>query len=195
MDVEGRVYESLDDTLEYSYHVAGTVGVMMAYVMGVRDEPTLDRASDLGIAFQLTNICRDVLDDAALGRVYLPSAWLAEVGVPADAVADPRHRTGLVEVARRMLAEAERYYASSRFGISRLRFRSAWAVAAARAVYRDIGRLVLRRGTEAWATRASTGRARKLWLALSGGVAALAAVTVGRGPDAEARTGLWTRRR
>ncbi|HSN54694.1 MAG TPA: squalene/phytoene synthase family protein, partial [Candidatus Sulfomarinibacteraceae bacterium] len=55
MDVEGRTYDTLDDTLEYCYHVAGVVGVMMAHLMGVRDEPTLDRATDLGLAFQLTN--------------------------------------------------------------------------------------------------------------------------------------------
>ena len=57
MDADDRVYKTVDDILDYSYHVAGVVGVMMAYLMGVRDAPTLDRASDLGLAFQLTNIC------------------------------------------------------------------------------------------------------------------------------------------
>ena len=82
MDVEGREYHTLTDTVEYCYHVAGVVGVMMAYIMGVRDEPTLDRATDLGLAFQLTNICRDVVEDAEVGRVYLPLDWLTEAGVP-----------------------------------------------------------------------------------------------------------------
>ena len=62
MDVEARDYRTLDDVLEYSYHVAGIVGVMMARVMGVRDDHVLDRACDLGLAFQLTNIARDVID-------------------------------------------------------------------------------------------------------------------------------------
>ncbi|MEE4211014.1 MAG: phytoene/squalene synthase family protein, partial [Parvularcula sp.] len=83
MDVAQKSYDSLEDTLRYSYHVAGVVGVMMAIVMGVdpQDDGTLDRASDLGIAFQLTNICRDVIDDALIGRVYLPGDWLREAGV------------------------------------------------------------------------------------------------------------------
>ncbi|MEM1410002.1 MAG: phytoene/squalene synthase family protein, partial [Pseudomonadota bacterium] len=96
MDVGQQDYTNLEDTLRYSYHVAGVVGVMMAIVMGVSpdDNDTLDRASDLGIAFQLTNICRDVIDDAAIGRVYVPAAWLEEAGVRAHprAVLDERNR-------------------------------------------------------------------------------------------------------
>ena len=90
MDVGNHVYRSFDDTLLYCYRVAGVVGVMMAQIMGVRDVPTLQRAADLGIAFQLTNIARDVLDDAGNGRCYLPVAWLAEVGLSAATLA----RTG-----------------------------------------------------------------------------------------------------
>src|SRR3546814_3739867 len=71
---------SSDLLLRYSYHVAGAVGVAMALVMGVdpRDETTLDRASDLGIAFQLANIARDVAEDAAADRCYLPVEWMVE---------------------------------------------------------------------------------------------------------------------
>jgi phytoene synthase len=96
---------------------------------------------------------------------------------------------------RRLLAEADRYYASSRLGISQLPFRSAWAVAAARAVYRDIGRVLRRRGDAAWDRRAATGRGRKLALVLAGGLTAAAAVTVGAGPGSQPRDGLWTRPR
>ncbi|MEQ1695350.1 MAG: phytoene/squalene synthase family protein, partial [Hyphomicrobiaceae bacterium] len=78
MDVRGQEYRALQDTLTYSYHVAGCVGVMMAMIMGVRDPATLQRACDLGLAFQLTNIARDVAADASVGRVYLPGDWLAE---------------------------------------------------------------------------------------------------------------------
>lgn len=193
MDVEGREYRTLDDTLQYCYHVAGVVGVMMAYIMGVRDEPTLDRAADLGVAFQLTNICRDVIDDAEVGRVYLPGEWLSEAGVTADQVRRPEHRGRVFEVARRVLAEADRYYASSWLGISQLPFRSAWAVAAANAVYRDIGRLILERGPRAWDARVSTGKARKALLALRAGLQAVAATTVGKGPNSSPRSGLWLR--
>jgi len=193
MDVEGREYLTLNDTLEYCYHVAGVVGIMMAYIMGVRDEPTLDRATDLGLAFQLTNICRDVMEDAEIGRIYLPRDWLDEAGVPVDEIRRPEHREGVFDVARRLLAEADRYYASSRLGISQLPLRSAWAVAAANAVYRDIGRVILDRGARAWDTRASTGKGRKVRLVLGAGLRAVYAATLGRGPKAEPRTGLWVR--
>ena len=84
------------------------VGVMMAYVMGAEGKDTLDRAADLGIALQLTNIARDVMDDASAGRVYLPRDWLAESGVPADEIQQRRHRGAVHYVVRRMLAEADR---------------------------------------------------------------------------------------
>jgi phytoene synthase len=195
MDVEGREYPTLNDTLEYCYHVAGVVGIMMGYIMGVRDEATLDRATDLGLAFQLTNICRDVMEDAEIGRIYLPRDWLDEAGVPVDEIRRPEHRGGVFEVSRRLLAEADRYYASSRLGISQLPLRSAWAVAAANAVYRDIGRVILDRGPRAWDTRASTGKGRKIRLVLGAGLRAVYTTTLGRGPEAEPRTALWVRPR
>ena len=195
MDVEGREYRILDDTVEYCYHVAGVVGVMMAYVMGVRDESTLDRATDLGLAFQLTNICRDVVEDAEVGRVYLPLDWLTEAGVPADQVAAPEHRAGVFEVVRRILFEADRYYQSAWLGISQLPPRSAWAVAAANAVYSDIGRLILERGPRSWDTRTSTSKARKISLVLGAGPKSWTARRWGKGPSDEPRDRLWTRPR
>ncbi|MCW8984950.1 MAG: phytoene/squalene synthase family protein, partial [Thermoanaerobaculales bacterium] len=195
MDVEGREYNTIEDTIEYCYHVAGVVGVMMAYIMGVRDEPTLDRATDLGLAFQLTNICRDVIEDAEVGRVYLPRDWLADAGVPIDGIANLEHRDGVFEVVRRILTEADRYYASSWLGISRLSPRSAWAVAAANAVYSGIGRLILERGPRAWDGRTSTSKVRKLSLVLGAGPKSWTARKWGKGPADEPRTGLWTRPR
>jgi phytoene synthase len=194
MDVEGQRYETLEECCRYCYHVAGVVGVMMAHVMGVRDEDTLDRAADLGIAFQMTNIARDVVEDAEAGRVYLPGDWLREAGVPPDAAGRPEHRAAVHTVAMRLLDEAERYYASAAVGLARLPFRSAWAVAAARRVYRDIGRLVRERGPRAWDRRASTGRARKALLVVA---AAVDAATRRRraGDPAAVRAGLWTRTR
>ncbi|MBB4660111.1 phytoene/squalene synthase family protein [Parvularcula dongshanensis] len=168
MDVEARDYRTISDTLEYCYHVAGVVGVMMAIVMGVDpdDQETLDRAADLGIAFQLTNIARDVVDDAAIGRVYLPSDWLAEHGIDGpEGVLDPANRDGVSDVARRLLAVAERYYESAGPGVRRLPIRAGFAVAAARGVYRDIGRVVRQRGPAAWDVRARTSKKRKLALA------------------------------
>ncbi|NNU15184.1 phytoene/squalene synthase family protein [Parvularcula sp. ZS-1/3] len=169
MDVAQHSYDTLEDTLKYSYHVAGVVGVMMAIVMGVSpdDENTLDRASDLGIAFQLTNICRDVIDDAAIGRIYVPGAWLEEEGVRADpqAVLAEENREAVWRVALRLLGEADRYYQSSGPGVRRLPIRAGFAVAAARGVYRDIGRVVRTKGPRVWDKRARTSGRRKLALA------------------------------
>ncbi|MEO1658986.1 MAG: phytoene/squalene synthase family protein [Pseudomonadota bacterium] len=169
MDVAQHRYETLEDTLRYSYHVAGVVGVMMAIVMGVspEDNDTLDRASDLGIAFQLTNICRDIIDDAAIGRIYVPSAWLEEEGVTAEpaAVLHEGNREAVWRVALRLLQEADKYYKSAAPGVRRLPIRAGFAVAAARGVYRDIGRVVRVKGPRVWDQRARTSRRRKVVLA------------------------------
>ena len=164
MDVEQRHYQTIGDTLEYCYHVAGVVGVMMAMIMGVRDDVVLDRASDLGLAFQLTNIARDVIDDARVDRVYLPASWIAEAGLEDIDATNRGQWPVLHSVALRLLDHAEPYYDSAYAGLTALPFRSAWAIAAARRVYRDIGSRLRKGGPEAWSTRVSTSSARKIWL-------------------------------
>jgi phytoene synthase len=180
MDVTGARYRELPDTLLYCHRVAGVVGIMMAYVMGVRDEAVLARAADLGIAFQLTNIARDVLDDAANGRCYLPEAWLREAQVPAGRHADPACRPAVWRVVTRLLDEADRYYASAKHGLKALPLRSAWAVSAALGIYREIGSIVRARGTAAWDSRAVVSRPRKAWHGVMGFPRALRASTLDR---------------
>ncbi len=192
MDVEGHECRTLSDTLRYCYHVAGTVGGMMATVMGIRDPEVVARAVDLGIAFQLTNIARDVMQDAADGRCYLPWQWLADAGVPEDTGQFPDHRDVIYGQTIRILDEAERYYESARHGIGRLRFRNAWAIASALAIYRDIGRVVRRDGPDVWQHRATVGVGRKLVLLLKGAALAGLQVTFGRRRTAPIRRGLWS---
>lgn len=180
MDVERQAYATLDDTLLYCYRVAGVVGVMMACVMGARGPAALQRAADLGIAFQLTNIARDVLDDAGAGRCYLPADWLASAGLATPDHGAPANREDLSRVVARLLDEADRYYSSAREGLRALPFRSAWAVATALGVYRDIGRVIRARGPRAWDQRAVVGGARKLSLA-GRGAATAARATLFRG--------------
>ncbi len=85
-----RRYESLDDVCDYAARVAGTVGAMMALLMGRREPEVVARACDLGVAMQLTNIARDVGEDARAGRIYLPIRWFKEAGIDPDAwLADP----------------------------------------------------------------------------------------------------------
>ncbi|WP_295048249.1 phytoene/squalene synthase family protein [uncultured Paracoccus sp.] len=165
MDVDGRVYRDMNDLLDYCYHVAGVVGVMMARIMGVRDEAVLDRASDLGLAFQLTNIARDVIDDARIGRTYLPRDLLAAQGIgPVDA-GDASQRPALHRVALHLLDQAEIYYRSADTGIAALPRRPALAIAAARNIYRQIGVKLRAQGPDAWDGRLSTTRGEKLRLA------------------------------
>lgn len=137
LDAAGWRPASEDDLYRYCYHVAGAVGCMMAVVMGVspEDADTLDRACDLGIAFQLGNIARDLAEDAANGRCYVPPEW---------------------DDARARLAErAEAYGASGRTGTPALGFRSAWAVLAAAGIYGEIARKAAASGgTERVKTRA-----------------------------------------
>jgi phytoene synthase len=195
MDAEGRAYATIDDTLSYCYHVAGVVGVMMSHVMSARDAATLDRASDLGLAFQLTNIARDVVDDAKAGRIYLPRDWLAEAAIPPEAILAPEHRASLHTLAVRLLGLAEPYYASSHAGLAELPLRSRWAVATARNVYREIGREVERRGPRAWDKRVSTSRAQKLAALALGAHASLSTPLTHRLFPSQSRDGLWTRPR
>ena len=191
MDVEGHAYQTLQDTLLYAYHVAGVVGVMMAQVMGVRDVATLRRASDLGLALQLTNIARDVIEDAKGGRVYLPADWLGAAAGTPMAVMDPDNRAVVFAATERLLAVAEPYYASARWGLKALGFRSAWAVAAARGVYRQIGLKVLALGPTGMDRRASTGALTKLGLVLQGGLVAARAATLDGWRQEPDRPALW----
>jgi phytoene synthase len=194
MDVEGRRPETLEHLLLYCYHVAGVVGLMMAHVMEVQDDWALQRAADLGIALQLTNVARDVMDDARHGRVYLPLEWLAEAGVSPDEIAAPGERRRVARVVARLLDEAERFYASGEEGLRALPFRSAWAVAAARAVYREIGRLVRERGAGAWERRVIVSRPRKLARVAGAFVDAALAAGVGRFRACAPRPDLWRKR-
>jgi phytoene synthase len=173
MDVQDAHYETIDDLLRYCYHVAGVVGLMMASIMGVQDAATLDHACDLGLAFQLTNIARDIVEDAQAGRCYLPAQWLREAGIAPHELAQPRHRMALARLAARLVDHAEPYYASASSGIAALPLRSAWAIATARNVYRQIGIEVKRRGPHAWDERVGTSKAAKLRLLARGGVSAL----------------------
>jgi len=192
MDATDHRYSTEEDTLTYCYHVAGAVGVMMAMVMGVRDRPILLRACDLGIAFQLTNISRDVTTDAQMGRVYLPQQWLEEYQLPPRSIGDPAHREAALQVVRRLLGLADRYYDSAGYGIARLPYRCAWSIASALRIYRAIGTTILKRGPAAWDSRVTTSKSQKLaHVALAIGDAAWAG-SVGRIRDMPPRGPLWT---
>lgn len=151
------------DMLLYCYHVAGAVGVMMAVVMGVADdEDTLDRACDLGIAFQLANIARDLDEDDAVDRCYLPVEWLVEADIPPGEQMKPHYRRALLRLVRRLCDMERSYEASARIGAGRLTFRQRWAVLSAAGIYGAIAYEVRRAGEHAWDHRIVTSRLAKL---------------------------------
>ena len=152
------------DLMRYCWHVAGAVGVMMALVMGVNraDDDTLDRACDLGLAFQLANIARDVVEDDAAGRCYLPVEWLVEEDIEPGQHTKPHHRQELADMAARLAGRMELHAASSRIGAARLPFRCRWAILSAARIYTAIGREVLAKGPAAWDHRVYTSKMQKI---------------------------------
>lgn len=152
------------DMLRFCYHVAGSVGVMMARVMGVGDVDgeTLDRACDLGIAIELAKIARDVVDDAADDRCYLPVEWLAEMDIAPGEHAKPHNRAALAALMPRLVALMDRHAAAARLGTKRLPFRQRWAVLAAARIYGAIGHKVLALGPAAWNERVASGKGETL---------------------------------
>jgi phytoene synthase len=169
-DVAVVRFRTLDELLLYSYRVAGVVGLMMCHVTGLRDPRALENAVHLGIAMQLTNVCRDVDEDFRRGRVYLPASLLGECGA---AGLDPDfdrslapYRSALGRVLKSLLALADRYYASGDAGIPALPPRAALAVRAARLVYSAIGDELARRRYDVLAGRAVVSLPRKLFLVL-----------------------------
>ena len=192
LDAEEWQPESEADLLRYCYHVAGVVGCMMAVAMGVsaKDDAVLDRACDLGLAFQLSNIARDLGEDAGVGRCYLPADWLAEFGVPANDYMAPEHRPALVAMARRLTDRAAQFEASARMGVRALSWRSAWAVLSAAGIYGAIGRSVAARGAGAWDRRVSTSKGAKLGFIAA---AAWGATLRGRGTVVPRDAALWRR--
>lgn len=191
MDLEGARYRHLPDLLRYAYRVAGTVGLMMCHVVGVDSPAALRRAVHLGIAMQITNICRDVLEDWQRGRVYLPAdmlgrAWsgspqpLAGSPLPADA-----HRS-LAPVVRRLLQEADRYYDSGELGLVALPWRASLAVRVAGRIYAAIGGRLAAQGYDPLRGRVYVSGPRKAWLVLRAALAELA--------TAPTRLGRWLAR-
>ncbi len=197
--IEGFALDAADwhpcretDLYRYCYHVAGAVGVMMAVIMGVSpdDDVTLDRACDLGLAFQLANIARDISEDDAASRCYLPDDWLATFDIGPGEHMKPHNRSKLALMARWLADEAEQYEASARIGAVALPFRARWAVLSAAGIYGDIARQVRTAGEQAWDQRIYTSKADKL-----GWVRKAFIDAVANNPRDTNREGLWTRPR
>ena len=154
--VEGLMDDQADEVLlpdeesliQYAYKVAGTVGLLMCEILNNSDPKAKPHAVDLGIAMQLTNIARDVVEDARMGRRYLPGSWVGNMSPEdiLDAALDPYGPDGvqITRAVERLLDLAESYYASGRAGLAYLPARAHFSIGVAAKVYRQIGRQLLR---------------------------------------------------
>lgn len=164
-DAQARRYETISDVRAYSARVAAAVGAMMSVLMGARHPHILARACDLGVAMQLSNIARDVGEDARNGRLYLPRQWMAEAGLDPDAwLADPCLSPALAKVIERLLDEADQLYERAASGVAGLPAGCRPAIHAARLIYAGIGDEVRRAGYDSVSRRARVSGRRKLAL-------------------------------
>ena len=189
LDVAGWRPRSEADLMRYCYHVAGAVGVMAARALGVPedDHEALDRACDLGLSFELVNMARNMWNDDAADRAYLPVEWLAEADIPPGEHMKPVFREQLVALVTRLLDLAEEHSAAGRYGAARLPFRQRWAVLTAANIYGAVAREVRERGPTAW-----DHRVRKLALARLLAVARAFSEAL-RKPEEPAHWPRWTR--
>lgn len=182
-DAEGRRYDTIEELHDYAARVAGAVGAMMALVMNTRRPAALARACELGVAMQLTNIARDVGEDARAGRLYLPRQWLREAGVDPDAwLVAPVFGPGIAGVVKRLLDEADALYRRAERGVAELPRDCRPAIQAARLVYAEIGREVEAAGLDSVTRRAVVRRRRKLALVARACTAVVFAPGHGPGP-------------
>lgn len=184
-DLTAARFESDEELLRYAYGVAGTVGLMMCGVIGVRDPEAHPHAIDLGVAMQLTNICRDVADDAALGRRYLPASRLRAAGLPVAPgvlAIDARHSVAVASVLRDLLSLAERYYRSAEEGMRYIPWRTRVAMIVAARLYRRIGHKLLRNGARFEAGRTVVGPIEKAFTLVGALLACCGPTIAGYGP-------------
>ena len=129
--------------VNYAYYVAGTVGIMMTRILNSKDQYAYKYAVDLGIAMQITNIMRDIVEDANMNRVYYPYTWIR---LTSEKILEKKISTiqNINRATERLFKLSEKYYQSAFKGIAFLPFRSRFAILLALVVYREIGRKIIK---------------------------------------------------
>lgn len=150
MDTDHYKIQSTEDLLKYCYHVAGVVGLMMSFILRVRNKTALDQADTLGRAMQLTNIARDVFEDYQIQRIYLPLEWRHSAGLKDnEALFESSNKIKLFGLVERLLTLADNYYEQGRRGIVELPLRAAWSISVASFLYQGIGLKIKKIGPSA----------------------------------------------
>jgi phytoene synthase len=164
-DALGHRYQTIEDLHAYAARVAGTVGAMMSWIMGATSASTLARACELGVAMQLTNIARDIGEDARNGRIYMPLAWMASAGINvSEWLKDPQPMASVKSLISRLLDEADVLYQRSQSGIAELPQDCRAAILAASSIYGEIGAQLRREGLDSITRRTVVSTTRKLVL-------------------------------
>ncbi|MFK7890022.1 MAG: phytoene/squalene synthase family protein [Granulosicoccus sp.] len=167
-DAAGREYETLSELYDYAARVAGCVGAMMSLIMRTKDERAIARACDLGVAMQLTNISRDIGEDARMGRIYLPRAWFRDAGLdPEQWLRNPVQNPAITRMCKRLLSYADVLYQRADAGVALLPLTCRPGIRAARVIYSDIGRQIARQNYETVNKRAVVPLPRKSCLLAS----------------------------
>jgi len=156
--------EDEKELVRYCYGVAGTVGLMMSPILGADRSRAGSAAVSLGVAMQMTNIARDVLEDAREGRRYLPAHWVQGT-LPQQMIASAENRLHIASAINRLLDLADEYYALAATGFPLIPRRSRRGITIAAAVYREIGIVLREKNCAWWQGRVSVSQRRKLWVA------------------------------
>lgn len=162
MDYEPRTYETWEDLYLYCYRVAGTVGLISAPILGLRSEAALPHAVELGVAMQLTNMLRDVAEDAAAGRLYLPLDDLAKFDVDPDSVLQGQPTGDFAGLIAFEIDRARRYYQAARVGMAHLDLTGQVTTLASSHLYGKILDEIEGMGHDVFRQRAFVGTARKM---------------------------------
>jgi phytoene synthase len=141
-DLQFKQPKDLKELIFYSYQVAGTVGGLMARILGATNEKAWRFAIDLGIGMQLTNISRDVKEDALNNRIYLPQDQLGS-DIDATTILNPEHKTKVYHVTKEILNTADKYYQSGFSGIYYIPKKNKFSIFIAGMLYQSIGSKVL----------------------------------------------------
>lgn len=164
LDLNAARYETWSDLSRYCYGVASTVGLMMSHVIGF-SEGALPYAIQLGLAMQLTNILRDIGEDLANGRIYLPSAEMRRCGYSESQLRARERNDSFRSLMRAEIERADRLYAEAEPGIDLLHADARFAIRSASRIYQRILRQIERNGYDVFGQRAVVPLTRKLTIA------------------------------
>ncbi len=165
MDLAQTRYADFKALQLYCYRVASVVGLLAAEIFGYQDRRTLKYAHDLGIAFQLTNIIRDVGEDARRGRIYLPVEDLQRFGVPAKDLLEARHSDAFRELMAFQAGRAEHFYDQAFAQLPKIDRKAQRPGLVMAAIYRTLLREIAADGFQVLDRRTSLTPLRKVWLA------------------------------